>query len=62
MQEHAERIVTVGFSRRAREVVDEIEQISAAMIRQGWSLADSCLEESLGNIHLFFVREIDVPQ
>jgi hypothetical protein len=60
MQQFAERIVEVGFKRKPKDVLDEVEQVTAAMIREGWSLSDTCLEDGLGNVHLFFEREIDV--
>ncbi len=59
MKECTERIVKVGFSRDAKLIFDEVEQVSADMIRQGWRLDDSFIEDSLGNIHLMFEREID---
>ncbi len=59
MKECTERIVEVGFSRDAKLIFDEVEQVSADMIRQGWRLNDSFIEDSLGHIHLLFEREID---
>jgi hypothetical protein len=59
MQESAERVVEVGFKRRSKDVIDEVERMSAVMIRAGWTLSDTVMEENLGNIHLFFVRDID---
>jgi hypothetical protein len=60
VKESTEKIITLGFTRRPREVFDEIDQVSAGMIREGWRLADTCVEEGLGKIHLFFEREIDM--
>ncbi len=59
MKEGKERIVEVGFSRDPKMVFDEVEQVSAEMIRQGWILKDSFIEDGLGNIHLLFERKID---
>lgn len=58
MKEAAERIIQLGFSRNPGKVVDEVELVTADMIRQGWNLADTLVEEGLGNIHLFFEREL----
>ncbi|MCU0608879.1 MAG: hypothetical protein MUF22_03815 [Chitinispirillaceae bacterium] len=58
MKESAERIVELGFSRSPRKVLDEVDAVSAEMVRQGWRLNETLIEESLGNIHLFFEREI----
>ncbi|MFP4416626.1 MAG: hypothetical protein ACLFSB_05105 [Chitinispirillaceae bacterium] len=58
MREHTERRIKVGFSRKPRKIFDEVEMVTASMLRLGWYLADSCLEESLGCIHLFFEREV----
>ena len=58
MKECAERVVEVGFLRSPRKIVDEVEQVTAAMIREGWRLADTCMEDGLGNVHLFFERII----
>ncbi len=59
MKECSEKVIEVGFSRSPKIVFDEIEQVSANMIRQGWMLTDNCVEESLQSIHLFFEREIE---
>jgi hypothetical protein len=58
MKEYAERIVKVGFSRKADKVIDEVEQVTASMLRGGWLLRDTCVEDSLEKIHLIFEREI----
>jgi hypothetical protein len=59
MKECTERVIEVGFLRSPKKILDEVEQVSAAMIRNGWQLADSRLEDGLGNVHLFFEREIE---
>jgi hypothetical protein len=66
MKECAEYCVHVGFRRKPGAIFDEVEEKTAAMIRGGWKLSDSIIESGLGNIHLFFEREIadvdnDVP-
>ncbi|MBD3317356.1 MAG: hypothetical protein GF344_16330 [Chitinivibrionales bacterium] len=60
MKECAERIVKVGFRRSPRKVVDDVERVTAEMVRKGWELRDTCLEETLGNVHLFFERDIEL--
>lgn len=60
VKECKERIVEVGFSRDPKLVFDEVEQISAEMIRRGWTLKDSFVEDGLGHIHLLFEREVDM--
>jgi predicted nucleic acid-binding protein len=57
MNECLERKVKVGFTRKARLIFDEVEQVCAEMIRQGWRLSDSCIEDGLEYLHLFFERE-----
>jgi hypothetical protein len=61
MKQITERIVRIGLKRDARKVFDEIESVSATMIRDGWTLQQSCLEECLGGIHLFFERSLEEP-
>ena len=58
MKESCEKIVRVGLERLPRSIFDEVELTSAEMIRDGWHLVESRVEESLGNIHLFFERTI----
>ncbi|MBN1127912.1 MAG: hypothetical protein JXA71_02930 [Chitinispirillaceae bacterium] len=58
MKEAAEKIIELGFSRNPKRVVDEVERVTADMVRQGWRLNDTLVEEGLGNIHLFFEREL----
>ncbi|MBN1981821.1 MAG: hypothetical protein JW795_09830 [Chitinivibrionales bacterium] len=62
MKQHYEHIVPLGFQRSTKKIFDEIEQVSAEMIRKGWLLHDTCIEEGLGNIHLFFQKEIPDEQ
>jgi hypothetical protein len=59
MKETTERVIRIGLKRDVRKVFDEIESISAAMIREGWTLQESCLEECLGGVHLIFERILD---
>jgi hypothetical protein len=58
MRENAERIIKVGLKRDAKAVFDEVDLTTAGMIREGWRLSESFIEESLGNIHLIFDREM----
>jgi len=58
MNESTERIVKVGFRKSPKKVFDDVEEATAEMVRQGWSLKDTVVEEGLGNIHLFFERKI----
>ena len=60
MKESAERVIKVGFRRKAKEIFDEIESVSAQMLREGWDLKESCLEDGLGYVHLFFERELSI--
>jgi hypothetical protein len=58
MNESVERAVKLGFRKSPKKIFDEIEAVSADMVRQGWHLKDTVVEEGLGYIHLFFEREI----
>lgn len=60
MKESAERTIKLGFRRSPKIIFDEVERVSAGMARQGWGLKDTLVEEGLGNIHLFFEREVIV--
>ena len=62
MKECTERIIEVGFSREPKMIFDEVERVSAEMIRQGWGLNDSFIEDGLGYIHLFFEREVTTEE
>ena len=57
MVECTERTVIVGFDREPKVIFDEVESTTALMIREGWKLVDSVIEDGLGNIHLFFEKE-----
>ncbi|MDR0307330.1 MAG: hypothetical protein LBI42_10915 [Chitinispirillales bacterium] len=59
MKESAEKLIKVGFRKSSKKIFDEIEQITADMIRAGWSLSGSLMEDGLGYAHLFFEREIN---
>jgi len=60
VKESAERVVKVGFNRNPKKVFDEIEQVTAEMVRSGWTFLDGVLEDGLACAHLFFEREIDI--
>lgn len=57
MMEFSEKVIKVGFNRSPTKIFDGIELTCADMIRQGWRLKDTLVEEGLGNIHLFFEKE-----
>jgi hypothetical protein len=59
MKENAERIVRVGLKRKPKAIFDEIDSITAAMVRNGWIMHESMIEETLGNVHIIFQREVD---
>ena len=54
-----EKIIRVGFRRDPRKIFDEIEALSAEMIRTGWHLKETCFEESMAFVHLFFEKEVN---
>jgi len=58
VKECAERSVKVGFSRNPRKIFDRVEAIAADMSRRGWELRDTCIEDTLGKIHLLFERDV----
>jgi hypothetical protein len=58
MKECRERQIRIGFRKNPKKIFDEIESVSAEMIREGWRLYDTCFEEGMANVHLFFEREI----
>ncbi len=58
MKETAERVVRLGLKRNPRKVFDEVEAVTAEMVREGWSLTETIIEDSLGYIHLLFDRDI----
>jgi hypothetical protein len=60
VKESAERRVKVGFSRSPRKVFDEIDLVTAEMVRDGWVFVDGMMEEGLGFAHLFFEREFEI--
>jgi hypothetical protein len=62
MKESTERTVKVGFRRDPRKIFDELEAITADMMRRGWTMQDAVVEDGLGNIHLFFEREADAAE
>jgi hypothetical protein len=60
VKESAERKVKVGFTKSPKKVFDEIDLVTAEMVRQGWVFVEGMIEDGLGYAHLFFEREIDV--
>ena len=58
MKESSEKIIKIGFRKSPKKIFDEIEQVTAEMIRGGWYLRESLMEDGLGYAHLFFEREM----
>ncbi|MCL2219161.1 MAG: hypothetical protein FWC23_04420 [Chitinispirillia bacterium] len=58
MKESAERSVKVGFTRSPKKVFDEVERVTAEMVRNGWVLTETVIEDGLAYMHLFFERKI----
>lgn len=58
MKECTEKKIKIGFVKDPKKIFDQIEFVTAEMIRDGWYLRDTCLEEDLGHIYLFFEREM----
>jgi hypothetical protein len=58
VKESAERSVKVGFTRNPKKIFDEIEQVTAEMVRNGWELKDTVMEDGLAYVHLFFERDL----
>jgi hypothetical protein len=59
VKECAERVVKVGFTRSPKKIFDEIDQVTAEMVRDGWTLRESMIEDGLAYAHLFFERELN---
>lgn len=59
MKESAERKIELGFLRNPKAVFNEVESVYAKMIRSGWVLNNSIIEDNLKYIHLIFDRELD---
>jgi hypothetical protein len=59
MKESCERVVKVGFLRSPKKVFDEVDAVTSAMVRDGWTLQESIMESGLAKIHLFFERKIN---
>jgi len=62
MKEQKEIVIPIGFKSKPEDVVSKIEIESAAMARDGWYFITSATDELLGNLYLFFERELDVKK
>jgi hypothetical protein len=58
MVEYCEKSIKVGFTKNPARVLDDIEGVCAQMFREGWELKDTCIEDGLGRMHLFFERSV----
>jgi len=59
LKEKRERLVRVGLKRKAKSIFDEIEIVSASMIREGWAMQESFFEENFSVVRLIFERDVD---
>ncbi|MCX7725255.1 MAG: hypothetical protein N2053_00250 [Chitinispirillaceae bacterium] len=62
MKECKEWKVKIGLIKKPEKIFDEIERITASMIREGWLLTDYIIEDGLRYAHLFFEREINCEE
>ncbi len=58
MRQFCEKRIEVGFDRNAKKIFDEIESVSASLIREGWCIEDSTIDETMEFIDIFFFRDI----
>jgi hypothetical protein len=56
MLEQCEKSIKIGFSRKPSMIFDEIELLCCQMADEGWVLKETCIEDGLGYVHLFFER------
>jgi hypothetical protein len=56
MVERCEKSIKIGYIKKPSIIFDEIEIICNKMIIDGWVLKETCVEEGLGFIHLFFEK------
>lgn len=61
MIESAERIIRIGFKRDPKKIFNEIDDVSAEMLKYGWYLKDTCFEDGMACVHLFFERDVHAP-
>jgi hypothetical protein len=59
MLEMKEHRIKVGLSREPKDIFDEIEQVSARFIRDGFHLKETIMNDFLDYIDLLFVRNIN---
>jgi hypothetical protein len=57
MVEQCEKSIKIGFKKKPAIIFDEIEIVCSRMIADGWALKETCIEDGLGYIHLFFERQ-----
>ncbi len=57
-----EKQISLGFDRSEKVIFDEVEQVSAFYMREGWQIEDAIVAESFDKITLFFVRDIDLDR
>jgi hypothetical protein len=56
MVERCEKSIKIGYVKKPSVIFDEVETICNQMTTEGWVLKNTCVEEGLGYIHLFFER------
>ena len=58
VREFCEKRIEVGFERNAKNIFDEIESVTASLIRDGWTIEESTIDETMGFIDIIFFRDI----
>jgi len=58
MLEMKEYRIKIGLSREPKDIFDEIEQVTARFIRDGWRVKDTITNDFLEYVDLLFVRDV----
>lgn len=62
MREYHEKRIEVGYDRNPKKIFDELDSFIAQLIRAGWKIEDTTLDESLGFIDIIYYREITIEE
>ena len=60
MKLYREYRIEVGYSRAAKPIFDELDQTVAKLIREGWIVESTNIDDTLGHIDIIYYREIDI--
>ena len=58
MRLYNEVVIKIGLIKNPHKILTVVEKTILRMHKEGWNVSDTCIEDTLECMHLFFEKEI----